>query len=219
MLYADLQAGHYLDAQYGVVSNSTGSCDNYHLFSAEAAEVADWILWPQYATFFKACEVEPGLITRYPHRVGGGISQDEMIGAATLDSNAAERIYDYGEAHHWYFDPDKTPFTWANWYGRFIDFKPYIKLRAGHKLNLWDKLAWSMMTVLSPMSEYSNTSGKILKWIQLRKMQGNNRICDLAIKYWKYRMKREYPGGIRTVMWIYFGESHPLMEYARKDFE
>src|ERR1035438_289649 len=98
-LYIDLSTQHYLDAQYGVVSNTPGTCDNYHLFSSEAAIIAGWNLWPQYVVFYKACEVAPGLIKRYPGRVGGGISQDEMIGAATLDSNAADRIYQIGRAH------------------------------------------------------------------------------------------------------------------------
>lgn len=218
MLYTDLAAQHYLDTRYGVVSNTEGSCDNFHLFSSEAMLTAGWILWPQYLTFFKACEVEPGLIKRYPGRMGGGISQDEMIGAATLDVLAADRLYQYGEAHHWYFNPDATAFTLSNWYGRFLDFKPYIKMRAGYRLNIIDKIGWSIMTVLSPLSAESNTSGKLLKWSQLSSMQGNNWLCDMAIKFWKWKMTRTYPGGLKQLMSIYFPPTHPLVTYARNNF-
>ena len=219
MLYTDLASQGYLDKTYGVVSNYANSgCDNFHLFSSEAMLIAGWTLWPQYNVFFKDCELEPGLIVRYPDRVAGGISQDEMIGASTLSSEAAQRIYNYGEKHWWYFNPDKTKFSLANWYGRFIDFKPYIKLRAGHRLNIFDKIGWSMMTMLSPLSSEGNTSGKILQWTQFRYMQGNNFICDLAIKFWKWRMTREYPGGLKQLLQIYFGPNHPLVKYAQTSF-
>jgi hypothetical protein len=219
-LYADLLAQDYLDRQYGVVSNAPhSSCDNYNLFSAEAMEIAGWEFWPQYVSFYKASEIEPGLITRYPHRENGGISQDEMIGAATLDQQAAERIYEYGQNHFWYFNPDKQPFSLSLWFGRFLDFKPYIKHAAGHKLNIFQQLAWAIMTVLSPMSDPGNTSGKLLKWTQLRRMENHYFICDVAIKWWRYRMTREYPGGLKSVMGIYFGSDHPMTKYARNDFQ
>ncbi len=220
-LYVDLNAQHYEDTNYGVVSNVTGnaSCDNYHLFTSEAMLVAGWNIWPQYARFFKDCEVKPGLIKRYPNRVDGGISQDEMIGAATLDENAAKRIYDYGQSHFWYFNPDNTSFTLANWYGRFLDFKPYIKFRAVGSMNIFQQIAWSIMTVLSPMSSSDNTSGKILKWTQFKALKGRYWLCDQAIKFWKWRMKKSYVNGMKSVFTIYFGPNHPITVYSRKDFE
>lgn len=217
--YTDLISEGYIDTTYGVVSNTKGFCDNFHLFTAESMLVAGWNLWPQYTSFYKGCEIEPGLIVRYPGRTGGGISQDEMIGAATLDENAAKRIYAYGQAHWWCFNPDKVSFSLSNWYGRFLDFKPYIKMRAGEKLNIFQQAAWSIMTVLSPMSSEGNTSGKLLKWSQLRSMEGKYWLCDQAIKFYRWRMQRQYPGGVKQVMGIYFGTNHPITCYSRNDFK
>lgn len=226
-LYMDLLNQGYLNKPYGVVSNTANSdCDNFHLFTAEAMSTAGWVLWPQYVQFYKGCEVEPGLIVRYPHREDGGISQDEMIGAATLDSQAAERIYEYGQKHFWYFNPDKVSTTWYKpttwwplWFYRFLDFKPYIKQCAGHKLNIFQQLTWSIMTALSPLSEVGNTSGKLLKHVQFRAMEGHYWICDRAIQFWRWKMGQKYSGGMKQVMQIYFGAAHPLTQYSRGDFK
>lgn len=219
-LYADLQAQHYLDATYGVVSNEANSgCDNYNLYTAEAMIVAGWTFWPQYKTFFEKSQVAPGLMTRYPYRENDGISQDEMIGAATLDALAAARIYEYGQAHWWYFNPDKQPFSLSHWFGRFIDFAPYVKQAAGLKLNLLDQIKWCIGTIISPLSEVGNTSDKCLKWVQFRKVEGRYWLCNLAIKFWRARMHRQYPGGMKAVFAIYFGQQHPITVWARKDFQ
>lgn len=220
-LYSDLLSQHYLDSNYGVISNVQGdeSCDNYHLFSAEAKLVAGWDIWPQYVSFYKACEVEPGLICRYPGKESNGISQDEMIGAATLDAAAAECIYQYGQKHWWYYDVSKNGFSLSKWMGRFIDFKPYIKHAARFKLNIFQQLAWTVGTIITTFSSYDNTSSKLLKWVQLKKMEHNYYLCDLAIIFFRWKMSRQYKNGLKDVMGIYFGPNHPLAKYAPNNFE
>jgi hypothetical protein len=228
-LYQDLLKGHYLDPTYGVVANAPGAfCDNFNLYSAEAMLVANWGLWPQYEAFYRASEVEPGLMVRYPGRQGGGISQDEMTAAATLSDFAAKRIYEYGSSHWWYFNPDKLPIPYsiaglkrfaALWFGRFIGFPGYIEHCATGKMSIFKQVLWSIETMLSCLNPVSNTSGKLLKWIQLRNISGHYKLCDLAIKFWKSKMMKQYPNGLRGVMYIYFSETHPLTLNARKDFE
>jgi hypothetical protein len=218
-LYNDLLSKGYLDATYSVVSNSPGNanCDNYHLFSAEAMETQGWNLWPQYESFYKACEVKPGLIKRYPTYVNQGISQDEMIGAATLSDNAAKRIYEYGKTHWWYFNPDGAPWSLSYWFGRILDFPVYVKLRATGSINILDQILWSVMTALSPISPESNTSGKLLKYVQISKVKGKYVLTDLAIKWYNYRMKKVY-GSPKSLFNIYFGPEHPLTIYAPGSF-
>jgi hypothetical protein len=217
-LYVDLMQQGYLDKEYGVVSNTKGSCDNYNLFTAEAAEISSWGRWPQYQNFFKSSEVQPGLIKRYPGRVNGGISQDEIIGAATLSTEAAERIYKSRRWRFWYFNPDKKPFSFSMWLGRFIDVKPYVKMRATGHINLFDQFCWSVMTFLSPLSSYGNTSGKLLKYVQISRMEGNNWLCDQAIRFYRWRMSKMYPGGLKELVGIYFSKEHPFYAYAKNNF-
>lgn len=208
-LYTSLQSGGYLDSTYGVVSNAPNAfCDNFHLFTCEADQLNQ--SWPNYIDFYDACEIAPGLIARYPGKAANGISQDEMMGAATLYPIAAQRILAYGRAHHWYFNPSGSKFSLSNWFGRFLDFPPYIKFCAGSGMNIIDQLAWSIMTFFSPISPQSDTSGKLLKLIQVKALKGHYFICDLAIAWYYNRMSRAYPEGPQQLFSIYFGATHPM---------
>lgn len=221
-LYADLQAQHYLDQAYGTVSNQeyTGpgfNCDNPSLFSAEAMLLAGFTSWPGYPRFFDDAEVpgKTGLFHRYPGDTGN-ISVDEIIGAATLDQDVATSIYIYGTKNHWIFQPQGGKFTFSAWMGRFINLVPYVIHCTGNKMSIIDQILWSIGCVLSPYS--SGTSGKLLQWVQIKKIQGSYTICDAAISFWKEIMTKFYPGGLQQIMGIYFSNQHPFYKWSPKDF-
>lgn len=219
-LYTDLQTQGYLQKTYGVVSNyqhtaDEFNCDNYHLFTAEAMLLSGFTVWPGYPKFFDDSEIpnHTGLICRYPGNFGN-ISVDELVGAATLDRDAAIEIYEYGDNHNWVFQPQGGKFVWGSWMARFINLIPYVKHQA-FRLKWYDlfwKLSWSVACILS--TESSGTSGQLLMWVQIQKMEGHYWICDQAIRFWKWRMDSLYVGGLQQVMYIYFGSSHPLTRHA-----
>jgi len=221
-LYADLQAQHYLDQNYGTVSNqpytSPGfNCDNPSLFSAEAMLLSGFVTWPGYSRFFDDAEVpgKTGLFHRYPGDTGN-ISVDEIIGAATIDEDIAKSIWIYAEKNYWIFQPQGGPFIISSWMGRFVSLPPYVKHCSGTPMTYLDQILWSIGCILSPYS--SGTSGKILQWVQIEKIEGKYTICDAAISFWKEKMTRFYPGGLQQIMGIYFSNQHPFYKWSPKDF-
>lgn len=220
-LYADLQAQHYLDQTYGTVSNNPYTapgfnCDNPSLFSAEAMLLAGFTVWPGYGRFFTDSITYPGFMHRYPSNTGN-ISADELIGVATIGSNT-DLLLRYGRKNWWIFQPQGGKFVWGSWMARFPNFIPYVKHRAVG-LRWYDlhwKTLWSLGCILSPFS--SGTSGPLLMWVQIQKMQGHYWLTDQAIKFWKWKMNRLYSGGLKQLMYIYFGPNHPFTQHAPTNF-
>jgi hypothetical protein len=219
-LYQDLMAGRYLDPVYRTCSNYSYpafqtkgfNCDNPSLFSAEAMLLCGLGNWPLYPEFFDAAEVpgKNGLFHRYPGDPGE-ISADEIIGAATLDRDVAQSIWLYGWKHWWVFQPQGGKFVWASWMARFVNLPAYVAHCAGKGMDGLEGL-WALACVLSVFS--SGTSGKLLMWVQIQKVQGHYAACDLAIRFWKWRMRKQYPGGLKEVMTVYFGPQHPFAQNA-----
>lgn len=221
-LYQTLQDQHYLDPTYGMASNYTYAldekgfnCDNPSLFSAQAMLLSGFDSWPGYARFYNDSEVAQGFMHRYPGSQTD-LSFDELIGAATLDETVAREMLAYGRSHFWVFQPQGGKFTWSAWMGRYINLPAYVRHQARglRWYELHYKLLWSLACVLSPLPPPSDTSGKLLMWVQIQKMRGHYWVCDRAIQFWNYKMRKQYVRGMRDVFAYYFGSSHPFVAYA-----
>lgn len=216
-----LQSGDFLDPNYGMVSNSAHNgvapnCDNYWLFTAEAASLG--YVPEKLNDFYRGCMIEPGLVHRYPGRTGDDISRDEMIGMAYLSEQFAKDILAYGSSHTWDFDvPNPGIFSLNFFDARFIDFSPFIQHCASQPLSIYDQILWSIGCVLSALSAYGDTSGKLIMLLEVERMKGSYSLCDFAIATWKWIMSRKYPGGPKELRKVYFG-SHPLVDFSPNAF-
>lgn len=225
-LYDDLRLGGFLDPKYGMVSiyNHDGAqgpnCDNYWLFTAIAMTLAKFKSWPGAARFYLDSRIEQGLIRRFPER-DSDVSQQELVGAACLDTAFAIQIEHYGVTHWWCYNAQNPgQFKINYFFGRFIDFVPIIREEAVSFFDLlWlGKILWSIGLVTTTFSDYGDTSEKVYKWLQVEKMRGRHWITSLAIGLWVRLMQRKYPGGPKELFKEYFPAGHPFLTYAPEKF-
>lgn len=217
-LTSDLQKGGFLDPQYGMVSlyNHDGkpgpNCSNYWLFTSEAYQLGYFNLVGQ-VRFWNACAIKRGLFYRWPTG-GGDISKDEIIGAATLSTLFAQAIAAYGRETFWSFDTTRPgKFTLSYWIGRYCDVAPYVYSRAGKPLWLGAELSWAIGCILSVLDSSSDTTGRILMMMQIPWMR-RHPLCAAAAIFWKWRIKKQYPGGPQALRAGYFPAGHPLIAYS-----
>lgn len=223
-LYDDLKSGGYLDPQYGMVSiydhqgKNGPNCDNYWLFTAIARQLCEMTLWYDAVWFLDRCQIEYGLLHRFPGRTDD-ISQQELVGCAAMCPPFATGIHSYGITH-WFCWNAENPgvFKWNYFYARFLDFIPFITMSANGFISPVGQLLWSAGVVTTTLMAYTNTSEKIYKWLQVEKVKGKHWITDGAIWIWKKLMQRKYPGGPKELFTIYFPPKHPCIKYAPTDF-
>lgn len=229
-LIQDLIAGRYLDPEYGMVSNrpynaddkkGTFNCLNPSLFTAQA--VALGMARPTLChLFYMNSETEDGVYQRYPG-CPGDTSHDEILGAASLSHAVALHLMSHGDRHRWVFAPDGVkpkwwnPKTWAPWKGRFLWLRPYVKFCVTKRMNVWDRFIWSVFCVASTFAAPRDTDGKMLFWTMCEKLYWESPYCMWAIHYWHRRMRWMYAKPA-YMFEVYFGESHPFVKWAPKEF-
>lgn len=202
------------------------SNDNYHLFNA--------LYWRtlssngylpdlknetvQTINFNLACEKQDGLFARFPSRKNDDISQDEIYGICYGSPGDAENVCTYGSQNYWsYWLANPNHFRWQYFFGRYPCFIPYVKTCAGKPIP-FSQFLWCIGFLASSLTSHSETTGKLLSWLQIPVMQ-KHLFPRLTIKLWKRIMKYRYPGGMKDIMTIYFGPEHPFSLTSRSDFE
>lgn len=213
----------YREKETGAVSvhrnPSNHSCDNLLLFSSvfiallKDKQMQDIEF---YHSIVRKFAIEPGRFARYPGEQEAS-SHDDHTGVAVvsylLGMRAAQEILAYGESTGWMFRP-----TREGWLGRIIDFPPTVRAAAGKPLSIFSQIAFALGTIANLFEPRHETSGKILLWLKHKVLFGRYTLIDGAIKLWRFRMSKVYPGGFQEVVTIYYGAEHPFAKYAPKAF-
>lgn len=222
-LFEDLHSGGYLHPAYNMVSiydhegQSNYNCDNYFLFTAIAKQLCAFPVWPGAYSFYNNCCVQPGLVRRHPG--ANDTSQQELAACTTLSLNIELDIEEYAEANGYCFNIAKPgTFSWTYFFGRFIDFPPFIQMQANQFI-FFGQLLWSIGLITTTLSPYGDTSEKVYKWMQVNQVAGKRWVfCNLAVYVWIFLMQRKYPGGTRELFSVYFPKNHPFIQYAPNVF-
>lgn len=206
------------------------TCDNYHMmntlywlilksngFSQTSKEIS------QTVTFQLACEKQMGLYARFPSRMNDDISQDEIYGICLASPAGALDIEEYGaKLSQWwcYWLANPNHWHWDYFFGRYPTFIPFVKAQASKSVWLW-QFVWCIGFLLSACTSHTETSGKLLAYIQMNGKMNDKFFPKLAIKLWKHIMMNRYPNGMKDIYSIYFADqpNHPFIQYARSDFE
>lgn len=238
-LYVDIQP--YKEQMYGVVTSHrfppNGSCDNGLLFTAEYID----LLWrrfkamqpssvedftdycselTKYNMFLQACEQESGLIRRYPSKIQDQ-QFDDYVGAAAVNSLFAKRALDYGRKNKYCWNIERPgKFELNYFFGRLPGFVPYLRAAANVRIGIIGAILWSLSTVFAALqADGKETSGVKLQFLQNGVMERRKSIiAKLAIKFWRYKLKKKFPNGMQDVWAIYFGPEHPLTKHSFPDF-
>lgn len=146
--------------------------------------------------FMAGCEKEPGLFDRWPKPKfdSNPTSQDELIGIAYLNEDAALRIlHVLFENDGIYMNKDAgNVLPESQDMDRFVWLDPYLRSCAGKSVSLLSQLKYSLYLVVDMFATKKGTddaSGRLLRFVMNEKMQ-NYWLSDLFVQLWKWRMKK-----------------------------
>lgn len=218
---------------YKCVSNelhpNDHSCDNALLFTSTYVALnlqdRDYVYGPFYR-FFKACEVpnESGLYYRYPGVITFN-EFDDLTGISVAFNligytYGAKEILEHGRKN-WYFWNNLNPGVKVKeaFFGRIPSFVAGLKAAAGEKLNLFDVFYTAIAYIYDAYVDKQETNGRCMLYLRQKVLRGKSMLLDLALAFWRKRMIRLYPDGMKGVYRIYFGPEHPFTIHGPGDFE
>lgn len=226
-IYKDIMNNHYFrDGTYHGAkdppTNSTSGnhhiinaihysiCDRYNEVTGEDQIIA--------SNYIDKCLDITGVFNRAPDKFDHQ-AHDDIIGISCTSKKLflpyANYINRYGEKHFWYFDntEETSKFEIKNWHGRFPWAIATYKHCAGYRLNLFYQLALGLYFYTGTRNDdTTDTSGRILRWLQKESVKGKYKIVDFFIKKWEDKLKEQYSNAMGDVMSIYYGVNHPFAQ-------
>lgn len=171
--------------------------------------------------FIIRCEEKPGIYNRAPDKFDHQ-AHDDYIGIACTSKKLflpfAMEIYKYGKKHFWYYDntEETTHFEFKNWHGRFPWAICTYKTCANGNAPLFYKLAFGLYMYAGTFNnDKSDTSGRILRWLQKESLKGQSKLLDFFINLWEADIKKKYTDGMGDVFGIYYGLDHPFSKIMK----
>lgn len=199
--------------------------DNGIRFSTEAAlgNPTDTALIATLRRGIATCQIEPGLLARYP---GNKLQEgpDDYYAAACFGYHfyptLAERIYAYGQKHFFIFNNTGG----LNRSAFFAWLQPaliaHMRHCAGKRLFPWHQFFICLGLFLTTLSD--DQDGWILSWFMVRAMKGKYFFIDKMIVYWQKKLKSYAARGIGEILSRYYApmhEQHPNAQALLDVFE
>jgi hypothetical protein len=126
-------------------------------------------------------------------------------------------LLSYGPIKYVYNNINPNKFTVRAWLGRFPHLIAGIKVAAGRRLNLFDKLYTAVVFLFAGITEGhdpdlpSDHDAIIRPWMLAGTLEGSSKIIDLAIKVFKRRATKLYKTPAE-LLWRYFTFRHAIVE-------
>jgi hypothetical protein len=218
---------------YKCISNelhpSYHSCDNALLFTSTyvALNPNDTTYWCDYfIPFMQACQVpnQRGLYYRYPGVITFN-EFDDLTGISVACNQIGYNLDAIAILEH----GRKNLYFWNNlnpgvkvkeaFFGRIPSFVAGLKAAAGEKLNLFDVLYTAIAYIYDAYVDKQETNGRCMLYLRQKVLRGKSMLLDLALAFWRKRMIKLYPDGMKGVYRIYFGPEHPFTIHGPGDFE
>ena len=207
--------------------------NNPHLYLAYALKLAnpnesyfDSTFSKNASDFCWACyDNDFGYYWRWPTRLGGVISHDELIGIAYYAYTGHARQIDFKlKLTHGYYNnemptpPDALSFFRFNLY-RFPWAVAFIKMKANARVNLFYSISWSFHSILTAFKSPKNAGSHLMLWLMSDTMSNNDGLCDVAV--WisgliKKISRRDY--SLENLFKIYFPD-FPQYAALSKEYE
>lgn len=156
-----------------------------------------------------------GLLRRFP----GSKTQegpDDYIAALAvsymLGSRLAMHIYNHGLDHYGFFftEPLSLKTTWKDFKSAFlwrnVSLAAFAKFCAVGKLGKIGQLIIAISLLIAARSKEQDS--KVLSWFMVLCFKDSYSVINMAITYWKRKLKEQYPGGIGEVLGEYYSPEH-----------
>jgi len=164
--------------------------------------------------------VEPGLIVRFKKPDDWQAHDDYrgLLGASYFlehkrgkNLTFARYVHNYGKKN-WYCWNNLNPGKWIakGFFVRLPGFWALTKACAGRKLNLFDKIMFSV-NILSTLYKDDGFSGYNMDWIDIQVLKDHNYwLTNKAIAYYEKKFMERYPDGMGHAYSSFFNEQYPF---------
>jgi len=136
------------------------------------------------------------------------------VGSKAFSCDFAERIIKYGKTtfpHYVYNQPNPGKFTFSAWLGRQVGLIGFVKMCAGQKANIIERLALYVGFYITSRLPKESTSDKLLAHIMIEQLP-NTIGARFVKRQWNSYIKKMY-GGVGGLTAIYF--SSPNSPFAK----
>lgn len=232
---------NYIDADGWVMDSPAGASNNrildtaeYYMLLALSGELEGNDKLDAYR-LFQSCSIVPGLFNRTPPAGtphGDQQGHDDYIGLAAaslmLGLPFAKDIVAYGKKSLWWFNNEKPGtlqsvkggINWKAFFGRYPADICHLYICANDPDQpppYLTRIAWAIALRLSGRGN-TDTDARTLSWIMIQAYEKSDfkyPALDSAVKAWKERFAREWPGGMRDVQHVYRADkNHPFGKVA-----
>lgn len=158
-----------------------------------------------------------GLYHRGPRKTQELEAHDDYIALCAASSMTgavfAKDICRYGEKNFWSFN-NLEPGKWTlrTFFARHPGFYQFVRICAGQSPGPLGDAILAMSLVFNAFSR--SEGGKILAWMKVQALSGRLSLTDLAIDFWRWKLLRDHPDGMREVFKKYYGPAHPFAVWA-----
>ncbi len=168
--------------------------------------------------FARGCEIDMGLIDRWPDGGGGSCSHDEIMGAAYLSMPLAGRIVDRLKKENGRYDNKETDNDISDQEFRFIFLMPFLRACAGLKVGFFSQFMWCVHVLEHALThKLGEESGTLKIWLMLDMME-RFLICRWVGSFWQSRMRKHGLNGVKDCFKYYLNECPVLGEIATDRF-
>lgn len=172
-------------------------------------------------SYIMRCQERKGIYNRAPDKFDHQ-SHDDYVGISCTSDILGlwypNDIVEVGKKKLWYFDntEESTKFEFKNWHGRFPWATGTYKVCADDKLGPLN-VAGICLYLYDDIrnKDLTDTSGKILRFIQKERWKGESKTVDKFIKMWEDSIVKKYSNAMGDVMGIYHGEDHPFCKVLK----
>lgn len=126
---------------------------------------------------------------RWPERIGGETSHDEIMGVASLAYSLAIVLLQ-GIDEKWGFFKNVKENSWSlrHFIYRFYWLRPYLKVCAKKRINILEQFICAIYIISGAIAPSTkNVSGHLMRYLLICKMS-DYKLIKLAAKLWKKRL-------------------------------
>ena len=188
-----------------------------------------------YVAAIAQCQAIPGLYNRWPRDlaqegiddyIGLGAASKHLLGDYGIRPTIVDNILEYGlqSKFQWsifkfnYYYENQDPFVHtdtAAWLGRYPGFRAHMDFCNGEKSSMFWRFMWSLSIATAGLTDPKNNNNWTLPWVMVKCAPKDSIMCNLAIKYFNYRLKKHW-GSMKAVFASYFADqNHPIIKWCK----
>lgn len=220
MIEAKENAEKFIDSN-GLISpdgNTSGNGIRYtaeYMLGLQFRGLRDHIDDHTYFPVIDSCMLKTGLFSRTPDKKTAQQGPDDYIAlihmGKVLHQKYHKWIMQYALDNEWIFlnaEHVGVGTIKSAWLGRFPQFRAHLKYANNVVPTLFERIVWAWSVAISPKAK--DQDSWMLSWHLKRIGEIKGKLERCAANVWEWRLKRNYPNGLGSILASYFGNpAHP----------